>query len=220
MIVIALGGLVSAQDGSVRGNVEVVSRFKNNLKNADVVVWLTDANAKGKPATSPMARLTQKAKKFTPHVVAVTVGTTIEFPNQDPFFHDVFSIYHGKPFDLGLYESGSARKVKFSEPGVSYIFCNIHPEMSAVVVALSTPFFTTTGLDGSFRISQVPPGTYNVELWYEHASDTELKSLSREIKVTAGENGMGTLTLHAADVRHDHLNKYGEPYMAEKPAKY
>jgi len=220
MIVIALGGLVSAQGGSVRGNVEVVSRFKNNLKNADVVVWLTDANAKGKPAASPMARLIQKDKKFTPHVVAVTVGTTIEFPNQDPFFHDVFSIYHGKPFDLGLYESGSARKVKFSEPGVSYIFCNIHPEMSAVVVALSTPFFATTGLDGSFRISQVPPGTYNVEFWYEQASDAELKALSSEIKVAAGENGLGTVTLHATDVRHDHLNKYGEPYTAEKPAKY
>src|SRR6266700_6776172 len=119
-------------------------------------------------------RLVQKNKRFTPHAVAVTAGSEVEFPNQDPFFHDVFSIYRGKPFDLGLYESGMSRKVRFSQPGVSYIFCNIHPEMSAAVIVLTTPYFTITAHDGSFQVNHVPPGHYRMEAWYELASDTEL----------------------------------------------
>ena len=116
----------------------------------------------------------------------VTVGTVIEFPNQDPFFHDVFSIYHGKPFDLGLYESGGVRKVRFTQMGVSYIFCNIHPEMSAEVVALATPHFTLSARDGSFQIANVPAGRYRLEIWHELATQAELNSLAREVEVTAG----------------------------------
>jgi hypothetical protein len=92
--------------------------------------------------------------------------------------------------------------------------------MSAVVLALSTPFFTTTGRDGTFHISRVPPGSYNVEVWSEYASEAELKSLSRVITVAPGENKLGAITLRASSNRHDHLNKYGEPYPADKPAKY
>jgi plastocyanin len=116
-----------AQDLTFRGKVEVIHRSRQVTGNANVVLWLTplaSSEAASKPA--PPVRLVQKDKKFSPHVVAVRSGTEIEFPNQDPFFHDVISIYHGKPFDLGLYESGTSRKVRFSNPGVSYIFLQ-HP---------------------------------------------------------------------------------------------
>ena len=83
----------------------------------------------------------QKDKTFTPHLLVIPTGSTVDFPNLDPFFHNVFSEFNGKRFDLGLYESGSSRTVHFDHDGVSYIFCNIHPEMSAVIVTLSTPYF-------------------------------------------------------------------------------
>jgi plastocyanin len=217
---LVLAGSLLAQEGTVRGTVNVVHRSRNDSGNANVVLWLTTIGAKESVPAGPTARLLQKDKGFVPHVLPVTVGTIIEFPNQDPFFHDVFSIYHGKPFDLGLYESGAVRKVRFSQPGVSYIFCNIHPQMSAVVIALSTPYFATTAKDGTYRVPHLSPGSYRLEIWDEFASDRELASLSHEIEVKAGDNSLDTITLHAADAPAEHLNKYGEPYPTDKPSSY
>src|SRR5207244_5963197 len=92
------------------------------------------------PLAQPRAQLLQKKKSFSPHMVVIQVGSAVEFPNQDPFFHNVFSLFEGRRFDLGLYEAGATRSVVFNRPGISYIFCNIHPEMSAVVVTLKTPY--------------------------------------------------------------------------------
>jgi plastocyanin len=219
-LILVLGTFLNAQDATVRGVVNVLHHSKNKSGSADVVVWLTSMGTKEAVSPGPTARLLQKDKQFAPHMLAVTAGTAIEFPNQDPFFHDVFSIYHGKPFDLGLYESGAVRKVRFSEIGVSYIFCNIHPEMSAVVVTLSTAHFAVTARDGTFQINQVPPGRYKLETWYELASESDLASLSREFEITSGDNALGTMTLHSSDAPHDHLNKYGEPYPLGKKSKY
>ena len=86
-------------------------------------------------------RLVQKNKSFEPHILVVPAGSMVEFPNRDPFFHNVFSLFEGKRFDLGLYEAGTSRMVRFDRPGISYIFCNIHPEMSAVVITMATPLY-------------------------------------------------------------------------------
>ena len=219
-LVMVLSGFVSAQDATVRGNVNVQHRSRNGSGSADVVVWLTRVGNRVAAPPGPTVRLLQKNKQFTPHVLAVTVGTAIDFPNQDPFFHDVFSIYHGEPFDLGLYESGAVRRVRFSQPGVSYIFCNIHPQMSAVVMALSTPYFATTDGNGNFEMRHVPEGRFQFALWYELAAESELNSQSREIEITPGDNTLAAITLHSSDAPHDHLNKYGEPYPLDKPSKY
>jgi plastocyanin len=219
-MIVGLCSLLIAQEATVRGTVNVLHPSRSEAGSADVVVWLSSVNGKDTVAPGPIARLLQKDKRFTPHMLAVPVGTSIEFPNQDPFFHDVFSIYHGKPFDLGLYESGAVRKVRFSQPGISYIFCNIHPDMSAVVIALSTAHFAVTTRDGSFRIPNVPPGRYRLRIWYEMASDSELSSLSREIEVTSGETAIDTLTIHATNAPGEHLNKYGEAYPLNKSSKY
>jgi len=219
-MIMILCSLLIAQEATVRGTVNVLHPSRSEAGSADVVVWLSSVNGKDTVAPGPIARLLQKDKRFTPHMLAVPVGTSIEFPNQDPFFHDVFSIYHGKPFDLGLYESGAVRKVRFSQPGISYIFCNIHPDMSAVVIALSTAHFTVTARDGSFRIPNVSPGRYRLRIWYEMASDAELSSLSREIEVTSGESAIDTLTIHATNAPREHLNKYGEAYPLNQSSKY
>jgi plastocyanin len=220
-MILGLSALAMAQDGSLRGTVTVLHHSKKISGNADVVVSLTSLDAKASPvAPGPKVRLVQKNKQFTPHLVAVPVGTAIEFPNQDPFFHDVFSIYHGKPFDLGLYEGGAVRSVRFSQPGVSYIFCNIHPEMSAAVVALTTPYFATSAADGKFEVGHLPAGQYKMEVWYEFASESELAGLSRKIEVRPGSNDPIVISVHSSDGAHTHVNKYGEPYPQENVSTY
>ena len=220
VLLLASASFLAAQDVSVSGRVSVIHHAKGEHASADVVVSLTSLQAEGPAPPGPMLRFVQKNKRFTPHLLAVTPGTQIEFPNQDPFFHDVFSIYRGKPFDLGLYESGAVRKVRFTQPGVSFIFCNIHPEMSAAVVVLRTPHFAITSRDGSFQISHVRPGRYRLEVWAEAASETELSAQARELEVTTGDNAPLLITLHASTVSKDHLNKYGEVYPPTKTEKY
>jgi hypothetical protein len=205
---------------TVRGRVAVIHQSKHEPGNGDVVVWLTSSHPIPATRPAPVARLVQKNKQFLPHVVAVMVGTEIEFPNQDPFFHDVFSIYRGKPFDLGLYESGAMRKVKFSQPGTSYIFCNIHPQMSAAVVALPTPYFAITAADGSFQISHVAPGHYKIQVWYELASESDLAPLSREFDVGPQGVTLNEITIHSSDLAKEHLDKYGQQYSVDKPKNY
>jgi plastocyanin len=220
LVFLMLSGFLLAQDGNVRGVVSVVHPARSQSGSANVVVWLSALGAREPVQAGPAARLEQKDKGFTPHILPVTVGTTIEFPNHDPFFHDVFSIYHGKPFDLGLYESGAVRKVRFSQPGVSYIFCNIHPQMSAVVITLSTPHFATTAKDGTFRILHIPAGSYRLEVWDEFTSESELASVVRQIEIEPGDNSLDTIIVHATDTAAEHLNKYGEPYPADKHSPY
>src|SRR3954469_8802584 len=112
---------------------------QSNRSAAGVVVWLVPAGDNADTRSLPgntHARLVQKNKTFQPHVLVIPVGSVVEFPNRDPFLHNVFSLFEGKRFDLGLYEAGSTREVHFNKPGISYIFCNIHAQMSAVVIAL------------------------------------------------------------------------------------
>jgi hypothetical protein len=219
VFILIINACAAAQGVTLRGQVEVVHHSSQKSGNANVVVWLTPVFPLDSKTPLSPTRLVQKDKRFSPHVVAVRAGTEIEFPNEDPFFHDVFSIYHGRPFDLGLYESGTVRKVRFSQPGVSYIFCNIHPAMSAAVVAVPTPYFAVTSSDGSFQIGHLTTGRFRMEFWYELASEAELNSLARDVVIDA-EPVPVTVTLHSSDLPTKHLNKYGQEYSAESPETY
>ena len=130
----------------------------------NAVVWL---EAAGDPAPAQPSRvvLDQRNLTFFPHVLAVRVGTTVEFPNNDRVFHNVFSFRDGKKFDLGIYPVGATKQVTFSEPGVSRLFCNIHPNMAGYVVAVDSPWFATSDADGRFSIPDVEPGTYTWRAW-------------------------------------------------------
>ena len=147
----------------------------------------------------------------------VPVGTAVSFPNADPFFHNVFSLFDGKRFDLGLYEAGSSKDVTFSREGVSYIFCNIHPEMSAVVVALSTPFNAISDENGEFELRAVPAGEYELHMWIEGVPQSELDKFNRKITLTSRTGDLGTLQVAAVPrLPASHLNEFGKPY-SESP---
>jgi plastocyanin len=191
--------------------------------NEGVVLWLTPVDASlPLHASSPPGnrlQLAQKNKQFVPHLLVVQVGSTVEFPNLDPFFHNVFSQFNGKRFDLGLYESGSSRSVHFDRVGVSYVFCNIHPEMSAVVVSVPTPYFATSTAAGKLAIHDVAPGNYMMHVWAMGSFDTDLATIGRRISVSGTAVDLGTIALEESPPR-PHKNKFGEDYDAKKPASY
>jgi plastocyanin len=210
------GARLSAEDGSVHGLVRILHRAEGESGSGDVVVWLTPVRGGRRVSAGAIARLTQKNKTFSPHVVAVTQGTEIEFPNHDLFFHNVSSIHQGKTFDLGLYESGAARRVRFNQAGVTHIFCNIHPEMSAVVMVLGTRYFAVSGEEGRFQINRVPPGRYKLAVWYEQTAEAELQSQARELEVIPGSNEISLITLHSVDAPKEHPNKDGEGHPTDE----
>jgi plastocyanin len=190
---------------------------------ANVVLWLTPLQPVENiaPVAHAQYTLTQRNKQFTPHLLVVPKGSSVEFPNADPFFHNVFSLYSGKRFDLGLYEPGKSRSVRFDREGVSYIFCNIHPQMGAVVLALSTPFYAGSGGDGFLVINHVPPGSYRVSVWSERAKLADSESLSRVIQVSTSPVNLGQIPMTATDSTLDnHKNKFGDDYVAPKADPY
>jgi plastocyanin len=131
-------------------------------KNA--VVWLEAPNA-SVPADPRPVVLDQRNLDFSPQVLAVRVGTTVDFPNNDRVFHNVFSFRAGKVFDLGVYPVGALKRVTFDRAGLSRIFCNIHPSMAAYVIAVDTPYFAVADQLGTFTIAAVPAGDYRFQAW-------------------------------------------------------
>ncbi len=136
------------------------------------------------PAPSPQTRLEiqQLGETFLPHVLPVTVGSTVSFPNLDPIFHNVFSLSRPRTFDLGRYPQGETRTVTFNDPGVVPVFCHLHSDMSAVVLVLDTPWYTIPQPDGQYRITDLPAGDYRVTAWHERSD-----SVDTEITIAAGE---------------------------------
>lgn len=150
---------------------------------------------------------------FSPHVLVVQAGAMVQFPNQDPFFHNVFSLFAGKRFDLGLYEAGSSRSVRFDRPGASFLFCNIHPEMSAVIVVVPTPYFGLSDAAGRVNIAAVPDGRYHLQVWHERSSPEDLKSLEQIVTVSGSTRALGPIRiLDNANFTLTHKNKYGQDY--------
>jgi plastocyanin len=210
----------------VTAHVEVrvsgTSKGRAPRGNQDVVVWLTPVGdaAALMPAVKPgRYHLVQKNKEFHPRLLVVPVGSIVDFPNQDPFFHNVFSLFNGRRFDLGLYESGTSRSVHFDRAGVSFIFCNIHPEMSAVVVSLPTPYFATSTTEGSFVIHGVEPGSYDMHLWAVGSSDKLASAPVHRTTIEGDSADLGIFTLDT-NSQGPHENKFGEDYDMQQPQQY
>jgi plastocyanin len=206
----------------LKGKVQL-TRGSHRLKDdSKLVVWLTPLGNTPVPARleqepSQIPQLVQKDKSFQPELLVIPAGGKVEFPNHDPFFHNVFSLFDGKRFDLGLYESGTTRFVTFDKPGISFIFCNIHAQMHAVVVAVQTPYYAISDRQGEIDIRDVVPGRYQMHLFHPSVSPEELRAAEREITVTQRNGFLGNLNLAESDLEVAHKNKYGRDYDRPDP---
>jgi plastocyanin len=172
------------QAGSLRGRVEIAhilssSRPSPRAASSDdaagmtpdvyrqAVVYLDPPPERLEKPSDARARMDQKNERFIPHLLAIASGTVVDFPNDDNIYHNVFSLSKTKRFDLGRYATGKSKAVRFDDPGVVRVFCEIHSHMNAFIVVFNHRFFTLTDEEGRFRIERVPPGTYRVTAWYE-----------------------------------------------------
>jgi plastocyanin len=209
----------SARDTAGVSGVAVVTGLGNGAIEKDasrVVVWLVplDAVQPVRVATQrPHYRLVQHNKRFEPGLLVVPVGSVVDFPNADPWFHNVFSLYRGKRFDLGLYQAGAQRSVSFDRIGPSYLFCNIHPEMTGVVLTIDSELFAITDKGGHYSIAGVTPGKYVLHVWYENATQESLQALQRQVTIENGNQILPPISVKAIKpTPAEHKNKYGQDY--------
>ena len=184
------------RSGAIRGRVELgqiaatgerpgvsalgTSRDRDAPDRRKSVVYLESApRAAFDQAEPARAAMDQRNETFVPHVLAITAGTVVDFPNSDRFYHNVFSLSKAARFDLGRYAAGKSKSVRFNQPGIVRVFCEIHSHMNAFVLVFGHPFFSPTDNDGRYRINNVPAGTYNVIAWNEgRASDPKAVTIA------------------------------------------
>jgi plastocyanin len=195
-----------AAHGTVRGSVSVLVKGKPRSDRTGVVVYLENV-----PGTPPPAKdravIRQREKQFDPPLTVVVRGTTVDFPNEDKIFHNVFSLSRPARFDLGLYKSGTVKSVEMKRAGTVDVYCNIHPEMVAKVKVLDNAYYTITGKSGEFRIENVPAGEYPIVAWLP--SGDEARGTAR---VTAGSAAEIKLELAEVARKDTHTRKDGTPY--------
>jgi plastocyanin len=210
------GGDVVAQ-GVVSGVLTIAERGAGRTPDLeDAVLWLEPIDGAGRAAAPVTVPIVMAERKYTPKVRLVSVGSTVEFPNQDPFRHNVFSKSGPSEFDLGLYDRGETRRARFAAAGVHAIFCNIHARMVAFVVATPTAWATQAGAGGRFRIADVPPGRYRLRAWHHRGGE-----LTRELQVSAEGAADVAVALDARSYRFvQHRNKFGKPYPPDGTDRY
>jgi plastocyanin len=192
--------------GPVNGSIRTLTRPGTPASSAIVYAEPIDRAAAQKAAT---VTLTQKDKTFFPRILAIPVGSTVDFPNEDTIFHNVFSLSGPQPFDLGLYRSGATRARTFAQAGDYRVFCNIHPQMTALILVVATPYVATPGPTGRY-VLDLPPGRYKITARSDHASP-----VSVEVVATAGTTDAAALTLDETTwVDTPHKNKFGQDYPA------
>jgi plastocyanin len=221
-LVLMLCVVSAAQNVELKGRVQLTRNGRRTPDLSKTVVWLTPLGTTPTPAVpqqkpSEIPQLIQRDKSFHPSLLVIPAGGKVEFPNHDPFFHNVFSLFDGKRFDLGLYESGSTQFVQFDKPGISYIFCNIHAQMSAVVIALTTPYYSISNWRGGIDIANVVPGRYQMHVFHPSVSADALHALEREITIGPSDTFLGNFVLEESNLESAHKNKYGRDYDPPEP---
>lgn len=190
--------------GAVEGKIRVLKDGKPRLDSSNVIVYLEGVPA---PAGERKAAIKQKNLQFEPRVSVVVKGTTIDFPNEDKVYHNVFSNSRSARFDLGLYRSGSSKAVQFKREGVVDVFCNIHPDMSSRVLVVPNVLFAATDAGGKFRIDGIPPGTYPIVVWHPNGAEHR-----GQVKVEGGQAASVNFDIAEGDRPKQHLRKDGTPY--------
>ncbi|MBL0217297.1 MAG: hypothetical protein IPQ07_25890 [Myxococcales bacterium] len=194
-----------AQTGDVKGTITIKAGGSAKKDRKGVVVYLE--NVPGTPPKAKNATIKQREKQFDPPFTIVVKGTTVDFPNEDKIFHNVFSVSRPARFDLGLYKSGTMKSVEMKRPGVVDVYCNIHPDMVAKVKVLDNAFYTITGPDGAFHIEGVPAGEYPIVAWLPSGGEATGK-----VTVKVGEAATLSLEVIETATKTTHTRKDGTPY--------
>jgi plastocyanin len=208
----------SAYSATVNGNVNFETKRGQNPVVIETLVWLEPTTGKT-PKRAPMTdQMVTRGKTLVPHVLAIPVGSTIGFPNDDPISHNLFSLSSNNSFDLGLYRRGAGKSHTFDTPGTVNVYCNVHPNMSAVIQVMATPYFGFADSDGNYAITDVPTGRYRLVAWNEQGGET---STPVEITNAGAVNGNLALMLDSRNFRlTQHMNKLGKPYQAPSVKDY
>jgi len=212
-------GLLAA--ATVTGQVELTNSRNPAARRHDysgVVLWLEPASGP-LPRNLPVrhAEMKQRDKSFIPHVLAILVGGTVDFPNLDLIYHNAFSNFAGMRFDVGLYAPGTRQSVTFRTPGIVRVFCNIHPTMSAIIAVVPTSWYDVTQASGNFAIAGVPPGDYQLHIFHERAVPANLAFLQPRT-ISVPDSGLALPLISISEtgfVPAPHLNKYGRAYPPE-----
>ena len=216
MACIALAALPLAA-ANVTGKVAFVTKRGTNPVPAETLIWLEPLSARVPRLTPGSFQITTRGKTLVPHVLAIPAGSTVVFPNDDPISHNLFSLSSSNPFDLGLYRKGAGKSQKFDTPGVVNVYCNVHPNMSAVVHVLATPYFGFADANGSFSVSNVPAGKYRLVAWNEQGGEAELPI---DVNATAAPPPVA-LRLDSRNSRTtQHMDKAGKPYKPPASREY
>lgn len=201
---------------AVSGKVDFITKRGQHPVVNETLVWLEPASGRAFRLTPGTFQMVTRGKMLIPHVLPVPAGSTITFPNDDPISHNLFSLSANNSFDLGLYRRGAGKSEKFETPGLVNVYCNVHPNMSAVIYVMDTPYFAFADPTGTYSIDNVPAGKYRLIAWNEQSGLTE-----SPIEVSSSGNVSGSVTL-MLDSRNyrltQHLNKLGKPY--EPPKDY
>jgi plastocyanin len=194
--------------GQMRVLVWLQEAGEPRLAAGDAVVWLEGLSQPGSDPRQPRKRISQRDKRFDPHVEVVRVGDEVDFPNFDRVFHNVFSLSEVAKFDLGLYRNGASRAVRFEKPGVVRVYCNIHPQMAAFLVVVRSDFAGRAPASGEVLLQGVPPGWHHLRVWHEKTEEQ-----SRSVEVTSGHESTVEVVLDISRWSpQGHRNKYGQDY--------
>ena len=198
---------------TVSGKISFVTKRGQNPVVNETLVWLEPAGRSLRKPPQTFQMMT-RGKTLVPHVLAIPTGSTIEFPNDDPISHNLFSLSTNNTFDLGLYRRGSGKSHKFDTPGVVNVYCNVHPSMSAVIHVMGTPYYTFADAAGNYALADIPPGKYRLVAWNEQGGQS-----NADVEVTSGGTVTGSLAL-TLDSRNyritQHMDKNGKPYQAPR----
>lgn len=204
-----LGTALPSLAGTLAGSVSVTDKGGRPATDLQETVVYLEGGPKTKARATP-AQIVMRGKAFSPHVVVVPVGGSVAFPNQDPILHNAFSVSGENRFDLDLYKRPQSKTQTFQKPGIVRVYCNIHPQMSAIVLVADSAFFTKAAADGSFSLDGVPAGRYVLKAWHERGGET-----SQEVAVPAEGTAQARLVLDAsAYKRIQHKNKFGKDYSS------